>query len=148
MLGYYKRPELTKEVIEENGWFHTGDFGKIGEDGRVYITGRKKNMIVLKNGKNIYPEEIEESLQSNKEIEEIIVSAIKGEDGEEIRLSAEIYPSPDMIEKMSDEELYDAIKKVVETSNDKLPLYKRITKVVIRKTPFEKTTSGKIKRKY
>ncbi|MBO4343232.1 MAG: AMP-binding protein [Clostridia bacterium] len=148
MLGYYKRPDLTKEVIEENGWFHTGDFGKIGEDGRVYITGRKKNMIVLKNGKNIYPEEVEDSLQSNKEIEEIIVSAIKGEDGEEIRLSAEIYPSPDMIEKMSDDELYDAIKKVVEASNDKLPLYKRITKVVIRKTPFEKTTSGKIKRKY
>ncbi len=148
MLGYYKQPEMTAQVLEEDGWFHTGDYGYIGKDGRLYITGRKKNLIVLKNGKNIYPEEIEEYLANASEVEEVIVSAIEGEEGAEIGLSAEIYPGEALVKELSDEDLYKLLKSAVEKINDGLPSYKRVTKVVVRKTAFEKTTSGKIRRKY
>lgn len=148
MMGYYKNPEKTAEVLSEDGWFKTGDYGKIGEDGRLYITGRKKNLIVLKNGKNIYPEEIEEYLGGSDFVNEVIVSAIKNEDGEETGLQAEIYPHSDKIEGMSDEQIYDKIKAEVERINSGLPSHKRVIKVHVRKEPFEKTTSGKIRRKY
>ena len=148
MLGYYKQPELTAEVLEADGWFHTGDFGKIGEDGRLYITGRKKNIIVLRNGKNIYPEEIEEYLGSIPEVAEVIVSALRSEDGEETGLAAEIFPGDDLVKSKTDDELYTILKTAVEKINDTLPSYKHVTKVVVRKTPFDKTTSGKIRRKY
>lgn len=148
MLGYYKQPEMTAEVLEKDGWFHTGDFGKIGEDGRLYITGRKKNMIVLRNGKNIYPEEIEEYLGSIPEVTEVIVTALRDEAGEETGLAAEIYPGDELAGSKSEEELYTLLKAAVEKVNDTLPSYKHVTKVVVRMTPFEKTTSGKIRRKY
>lgn len=148
MLGYYKQPELTAEVLEADGWFHTGDFGKIGEDGRLYITGRKKNMIVLRNGKNIYPEEIEEYLGGIPEVTEVIVSALRSEDGEETGLAAEIFPGDELVKSKTDDELYTLLKTAVEKVNDGLPSYKHVTKVVVRKTPFDKTTSGKIRRKY
>ena len=148
MLGYYKQPELTAEVLEPDGWFHTGDFGKVGEDGRLYITGRKKNMIVLRNGKNIYPEEIEEYLGGISEVSEVIVTALRSEDGEETGLCAEIFPGDELVGKKTDDELYTLLKTAVEKVNDGLPSYKRVTKVVVRKTPFDKTTSGKIRRKY
>ena len=148
MLGYYKQPQLTAEVLEPNGWFHTGDYGKIGADGRLYITGRKKNLIVLRNGKNIYPEEIEEYLGNAPEIEEVIVSAIRGADGEETGLAAEIFPGEELAGSKSDDELYALLKAAVEKVNDGLPSYKRVTKVNVRKTPFDKTTSGKIRRSY
>ena len=148
MLGYYKQPELTAEVLEADGWFHTGDFGKIGEDGRLYITGRKKNMIVLRNGKNIYPEEIEEYLGGIPEVTEVIVSALRSEDGEETGLAAEIFPGDELVKSKTDDELYTILKTAVEKVNDGLPSYKHVTKVVVRKTPFDKTTSGKIRRKY
>lgn len=148
MLGYYKQPEKTAEVIEPDGFFHTGDYGKMGEDGRLYITGRKKNLIVLKNGKNIYPEEIEDYLMSATEITEVIVTSVKDEDGSEIALKAEIYPEQSLVEEKTDDELYNIIKAAVEKINDGLPSHKKVTKVVVRKTPFEKTTSGKIKRQY
>lgn len=149
MMGYYNKPELTAEVIDADGWFHTGDYGKIDSaDGRLYITGRKKNIIVLKNGKNVYPEEIEDYIMSAPEVAEVIVSAVKDEDGSEVALSAEIYPNQDYAKDKSDDELYKVIKSAVEAINDKLPSYKKVTKVVVRKTEFEKTTSRKIKRKY
>lgn len=148
MLGYYKQPEMTAEVLESDGWFHTGDYGKIGEDGRLYITGRKKNMIVLKNGKNVYPEEIEEYLGSAPEVAEVIVSAIRGENGEETGLQAEIFPGDELVSANSDEQLYTLLKTAVEKINDTLPSYKKVTKVTVRKTPFDKTTSGKIRRNY
>ncbi len=148
MLGYYKQPETTAEVLEKDGWFHTGDFGKIGEDGRLYITGRKKNMIVLRNGKNIYPEEIEEYIGGISDVSEVIVSALRDEAGEEIGLSAEIYPNEELVKSKSEEELYTLLKAAVEKLNDGLPSYKHVTKVIVRTTPFEKTTSGKIRRKY
>ena len=149
MMGYYNKPELTAEVIDEEGWFHTGDYGRIDpKDERLYITGRKKNIIVLKNGKNIYPEEIEDYIMAVPEVAEVLVSAIKDEEGSEVGLCAEIYPDAALLESKSDDELYTIIKGKVEEINDKIPSYKKVTKVIIRKTEFEKTTSRKIKRKY
>ena len=149
MMGYYKNPEKTAEVLTEDGWFSTGDYGRYDREAeKLYITGRKKNIIVLKNGKNIYPEEIEDYLTGKTEIEEVIVSAIKDENGGEIGLQAEIYPFQEKIEGLDEKGIYDLIKKVVENYNDTMPAHKKVTKVVIRTTPFEKTTSNKIKRKY
>lgn len=148
MLGYYKMPEKTAEVMEEDGWFHTGDYGKIGDDDRLYITGRKKNLIVLKNGKNIYPEEIEEYISNLSVVNEVIVTAVKNDDGEEIGLAAEIYPEQTEIEGLDEEAAYSKIKEAVEKLNDTLPPHKNVHKVTIRTEPFEKTTSGKIRRKY
>lgn len=149
MMGYYNKPELTAEVIDKDGWFHTGDYGRIDpKDERLYITGRKKNIIVLKNGKNIYPEEIEDYIMALPEVAEVLVSAIKDEEGSEVGLCAEIYPDAALLESKSDDELYAIIKSKVEEINMKIPSYKKVTKVIIRKTEFEKTTSRKIKRKY
>ena len=148
MMGYYKNPEKTAEVLSDDGWFRTGDYGKTDSDGRLYITGRKKNLIVLKNGKNIYPEEIEDYLSASDDISEVIVSALKNGDGEEIGLQAEIYPYPDKTEGLTEKQIYDKIKSEVERINSSLPSHKRVTKVFVRKEAFEKTTSGKIRRKY
>ena len=148
MMGYYNRPDLTAEVMVD-GWFHTGDYGKVDpKDDRLYITGRKKNIIVLKNGKNIYPEEIEDYLMAAPEIGEVIVTSVKDEEGSEVSLAAEIYPDQNFAEGKNEEEIYKAVKAAVEAVNDKIPSYKKVTKVIIRKTEFEKTTSRKIKRKY
>ncbi len=149
MMGYYKNPEKTKEVLSDDGWFSTGDYGRYDAKAeRLYITGRKKNLIVLKNGKNIYPEEIEDYLTGRTEIEEVIVSAIKDENGDELGLQAEIYPYQEKIEGMDDAAIYTFIKDVVEDYNKSMPAHKRVTKVTVRKEAFEKTTSGKIRRKY
>ncbi|MBR5528687.1 MAG: AMP-binding protein, partial [Clostridia bacterium] len=148
MLGYYKMPEVTAEVLEPDGWFHTGDYGKFDDEGRLYITGRKKNLIVLKNGKNVYPEEIEDYITGLSLVAEVIVSAERNENGEEIGLLAEIYPDQNMTEGLSQDEIFDKIKAAVSELNDTLPQYKNVHNVVIRKEPFEKTTSGKIRRKY
>ena len=148
MMGYYNRPDLTAEVMVD-GWFHTGDYGKVDpKDDRLYITGRKKNIIVLKNGKNIYPEEIEDYLMAAPEIGEVIVTSVKDEEGSEVSLAAEIYPDQSFAEGKDEDEIYKAVKAAVEAVNDKIPSYKKVTKVIIRKTEFEKTTSRKIKRKY
>ncbi len=149
MMGYYKNPEQTAEVLTEDGWFSTGDYGKMGDgDDRLYITGRKKNIIVLKNGKNIYPEEIEDYLMNSENISEVIVSAIKNELGEEVGLQAEIYPYEDKVKGLTEEQAYEKIKNEVEEINSKLPSHKRVIKITVRQQAFEKTTSGKIRRKY
>ena len=150
MMGYYKNPEKTREVLTEDGWFSTGDYGKYDAvSGRLYITGRKKNLIVLKNGKNVYPEEIEDYLTGKTEIDEVIVSSIKDENGDELALQAEIYPLQEKVEGLDEKAAYDLIKAVVDDYNANMPAdYKRIKKVVLRSEPFEKTTSQKIKRKY
>ena len=147
MMGYYKNPEKTAEVLSPDGWFRTGDYGKMDGD-RLYITGRKKNIIVLKNGKNIYPEEIEDYLSRSDDVNEVLVTSIKNADGEETGLQAEIFPYEDRIKGLSDEQIYDKIKSEVERINSGLPSHKRVIKVTVRKEPFEKTTSGKIRRKY
>ena len=146
MMGYYKNPEATAAVLSEDGWFRTGDYGRFNDEGQLFITGRKKNLIVLKNGKNVYPEEIEEYISSIPYVNEVVVYAIKNDSGEETALCAEIFPNEEMFEGRSNEERNETIKNAVEELNRKLPNYKKILKIKLRSTEFEKTTSKKIKR--
>ena len=145
MLRYYKRPDLTEKVLID-GWFYTGDIGKIDELGRIYITGRKKNLIVLNNGKNIYPEEIESYFDENPIISEIIVYAKNDADGSSVAITAEIFPAPEYSENKSKEEIEAGVKAEIDAVNARLPMYKQIKKITIRDTEFEKTTMKKIKR--
>ena len=147
MLGYYKNPEATEEVFMD-GWFRTGDMGRIDSDGFLYVTGRIKNMIVLKSGKNIYPEEIEEALSYISLIGEVIISAHKDEDNSEISLCAEIFPNAEKTAELGKSEIEEQIRKEISKFNEKQPNAKLIKKIVFRDTEFEKTTSKKIKRKY
>jgi long-chain acyl-CoA synthetase len=137
MLGYYKQPEMTAEVLKD-GWFYTGDYGFINKYEQLVITGRKKNMIVLKNGKNIYPEEIEGYIQSLDYVTEVIVKGIRNEYQEETALLAEVFLSAEKTEK-------EVIKDINALIKD-LPSYKHISSVLIRKEEFPKTTSKKIRR--
>ncbi|MFI3267206.1 MAG: AMP-binding protein [Rikenellaceae bacterium] len=144
MLGYYKNPEATAEVMED-GWYKTGDIGKYDKDGFLYITGRKKNVIVLKNGKNIYPEELEGYIAKIKYIQECLVTAIS--DGlEQTAIQAEIFLNQDLIESEKIENPENFVREEIEKLNDTLAYYKRITAVKFRETEFNKTTSRKIKR--
>lgn len=131
MLGYYKNPEATAEVFEGD-WFRTGDYGRIDEEGFIFITGRKKNIIITPNGKNVYPEEIEAVIQKVEGVTEVLVF------GADDVICAEIYTETP--------EEKDRIKKDVQALNKELASYKQIQKVVFRDTEFEKTTTKKIKR--
>lgn len=152
-LGYYENEELTKEVIV-NGWFHTGDLGYIDEDNFVYITGRKKNVIVTKNGKNIYPEEIEALLNQSPFIAECVIYGREGGGEGDIEVAAEVYPDMEKVkealqnENPTQEQVYKLIEDEVHKVNKTLVLYKYVRHITIRETEFEKTTSKKIKRKY
>jgi len=137
MLGYYKQPELTAEVLKD-GWFYTGDYGYINSKDQLVITGRKKNMIVLKNGKNIYPEEIEGYIQGLDYLEEVVVRGMKNEHGEEISLLAEVFLNSEKTEK--------EVLKDIHLLCKELPSYKHVSEVIIRKEEFPKTTSKKIRR--
>lgn len=137
MLGYYNRPDLTDEVIKD-GWFYTGDYGYINDKDQLIICGRKKNVIVLDNGKNIYPEEIEGYIQSIDYISEVIVMGEQSESGNAKALIAEVFLS----ENKSVAEVMAAIRNACK----ELPIYKQIASVKIRDKEFEKTTSNKIKR--
>ncbi len=131
MLGYYNNPEAT-EAAFDGEWFRTGDIGTIDEDGFIYITGRKKNIIILSNGKNVYPEEIEEVILSVEGVNEVLVY------GDDDVICAEIYTeTPEEKER---------IKKDVQALNETLPSQKQIKKIVFRDVEFEKTTTKKIKR--
>lgn len=145
MMGYYKQPELTAQVLKD-GWFHTGDYGKLDAEGRIYITGRKKNIIVLTNGKNIYPEEIEEYIMNSPYINEVVVYSEKNADGEEIALCAEVFPDMDKFKNDKNANPLEVIKAEVKKACEPLPSYKHIKTVTIRETEFEKTSSKKIKR--
>ncbi len=131
MMGYYNNPEATDEVFDD-GWFNTGDIGKIDDDGFIFITGRKKNIIVLSNGKNVYPEEIEEEILKVENVDEVLVY------GENDILVAEIY--------CEDKSNLDTVKENVQKLNEILPSYKQIKHIKFRDTEFEKTTTKKIKR--
>lgn len=148
MKGYYKAPELTAEVIDEDGWFATGDVGYIDEDGFIYITGRKKNIIILDNGKNVFPEELEEHIYKIELVDECMVVGKPNSSGETV-ITALIYPNIDKAKEMGMDELSDikdAVKKEIQELNKKLPIFKQIRGIEIRKTEFEKTTTKKIKR--
>ena len=144
MKGYYKQPEETAAVIKD-GWFHTGDLGHY-KDGRLYITGRIKNLIVLANGKNIYPEEIENYITAISYVKEAVVYSVKDEKGAEVGLCAEIFPDYDTLDN-DEAKIAEKIKADVSAAVADLPQYKHISTVVVRKTEFPKTTSRKIKRR-
>jgi long-chain acyl-CoA synthetase len=137
MLGYYKQPQKTAEVLKD-GWFYTGDYGYINDREQLVITGRKKNLIVLDNGKNVYPEELEAYIMNIEYVVEVVVKGLLDEKGGESAIGAEVFLSE---EKTSAEVLKD-IRKVLYD----LPSYKQVSKVVVRKEEFDKTTSKKIKR--
>ena len=151
MLGYYEDEEKTNQTII-NGWFHTGDLGRIDENGYLYITGRCKSVIVTKNGKNIYPEEVEYYLNDNPLISEALVLGIHKEDDDETYINAQIYPNIEAITEYlkgsvpTKEEIWKIIADSVSAVNKKLPNYKHIKSFGIRDKEFEKTTTQKIKR--
>ena len=141
MLGYFEMPEETAGTVTE-GWLHTGDLGRLDEDGFLYITGRKKNLIIMANGENISPEEIEGKLSCERLISEIVVT------GDGNRLKAHIYPDPDMVarKKMEPETVRVKLQQILDAYNDRQPTYKRITALEIRDKEFEKSSTRKIKR--
>ena len=151
MLGYYNMPEETEKVLKD-GWFHTGDLGKIDENGFLYITGRCKSVIVTKNGKNIYPEEIEYYLNDCPLISEALVQGIKRENDDETYVNAQIFPNKEAITEYlkgtvpTKEEVKKVISDVIANVNSKIPNYKHIKDFAIRDSEFEKTTTQKVKR--
>ncbi|MDD3169386.1 MAG: AMP-binding protein [Eubacteriales bacterium] len=150
MLGYYKNPEASTEVLRD-GWFHTGDLGFIDEDNFVHITGRIKNVIITKNGKNVYPEEIENYLGKIPYVNESLVWGKDSEETGETLIFASIRADYEEVqealgENYTDEQVADLIWKEIDVLNNQLPFFKRIRKIDVRKEEFEKTTGKKIKR--
>ena len=153
MLGYYNNPEETAKVIDEDGWFHTGDLGYVNKNGHYFISGRSKNVIVTSNGKNIYPEELEYHLGSDIRVGESIVVGDENNKGELV-VGARIFPNFEELKErygkdaneFTDEELHDIMEEVVDNVNEKLPPFKRIVSFKIRRTEFVKNTTSKIMR--
>ena len=152
MLGYYGDEELTAQTLRD-GWFYTGDYGYMTEHGFLIITGRKKNVIVTKNGKNIFPEELEALLNRNPEIAESIVSGVESRNGD-FDIVVEIFPDEEAVQEtlgkqsVIEEEIYELINSLVKNMNKDQPAYKKIKKITLRHEPFEKNTSKKILRDY
>ena len=147
MLGYYGDEEATKAVFCEDGFFRTGDVGYMDEDGYLYITGREKSVIVLENGKNVFPEEIEEYLEPIDMISECVVVGRQAEGSDNVYLTAIIYPDMTKFpEGTTTEEVHAAIKTKVDAINRKPVSYKHIRDIEIRDTEFVKTTTRKIRR--
>jgi long-chain acyl-CoA synthetase len=146
MLGYYDNPAANEDAFTEDGWFRTGDMGYMDDDQYVFITGRLKSVIVLENGKNVFPEEIEEYLSNIEEIAESVVVGRPAEN-EKINLVAIVYPDYTKFpENTSEAIVRNHIWALITELNKTLPTYKHIMELEIRNTEFEKTTSKKIKR--
>ena len=149
MLGYYEDETATKEVLKD-GWFYTGDMGYQDKEGFIHMTGRKKNVLITKNGKNVYPEEIEEVLNNSDYIAESMVYS--KEKGDDIKIVADIIVNQEFIdakfkdEPKTKEEIKEIIWQEVKQINQTLVSYKHITEINIREKEFEKTTTLKIKR--
>lgn len=151
MMGYYHMPEETKKVLVD-GWFHTGDLGYM-DGSYLYITGRKKNVIITRNGKNVFPEELEYYLGKVSLVAESMVWAAKDKDGQDDMIVATIRPDMEEVEAALGKEAAQDAAKVeqllwneVDEINKNLPLFKKIRKITVRKEEFEKTTGKKIKR--
>ena len=152
MSGYYENEEETAAVLAD-GWLHTGDLAYLDKDGYIFICGRKKNVIVLKNGKNVYPEELEILISNLPYVEETMVfGQPKHHDGDQkdLALCAKIVYKPDYMKEAygtSDAaEIEQIIKKDIDAINDELPVYKHMLRVIVTDQPMIKTTTGKVKR--
>ena len=149
MLGYYNNEEATKETIDEEGWLHTGDLAKIDKDGFIFISGRKKFVIVLKNGKNIYPEELETLVNKIEGVKESFVYGRPEDDGD-YKICAKIVYDVDVAKEFygvnNEEELKEALWKEVKKVNKTMPAYKYIREITITDKELIKTTTQKIKR--
>lgn len=145
MLGYYRNPEATAEAFTEDGWFRTGDIGYMDDEGYIYITGRKKNVIILSNGKNVFPEELEEYLTPLPSIDEVVVLA-RENDNKELTITALVYPNEELFVGKPKEEIFAQVKAEINAVNKKLPSFKQIRGIEIREEKFERNTSRKIQR--
>jgi long-chain acyl-CoA synthetase len=149
MMGYYDNEEANKEAFTEDGWFHTGDLAKIDKDGYIFISGRKKFVIVLKNGKNIYPEELETLINKIEGIKESFVYGKPEKDGD-YKICAKIVYDKELMEeiyKTSDEkEIKEVIWREIKNTNKTMPTYKYIKEITITEKDLIKTTTQKIKR--
>ena len=145
MKGYYKDKERTDRVLKD-GWFNTEDYGSINKKGQLVINGRKKNLIVLDNGKNVYPEEIENYILGISYVEEVVVKAKKNKNGQEISLCAEVFLNNEKVKELNISNIKEKLKEDIAKACEELPVYKKISDIEIRKEEFEKTTTKKIKR--
>jgi long-chain acyl-CoA synthetase len=151
MLGYYKNEEATAKCLKD-GWFHTGDLGKVDGNGFFYITGRLKNVIIAKNGENIFPEEVEAYINKSPYVLESMVTGNLDKGSGETKVSAHIFPDIEAIKEkfklvsVSKEDILSIINDVIRSVNSNMPLYKRVRAYTIRDTEFAKTTTQKIKR--
>ena len=139
MMGYYKMPEETAKTLED-GWLKTGDLGYADEEGFVYLTGRKKNLIITKNGENVSPEELENKIGENRLVQEILVREHEGV------IEAEIFPDYDYAKKKRIKDIRAALQDIIDAYNQEAPAYKKVYSLKVRETEFEKNTSRKIKR--
>lgn len=139
MQGYYKMPEETAETLVD-GWLRTGDLGYVDEEGFVYLTGRKKNLIITKNGENVSPEELENKISENRLVQEILVRESEGV------IEAEIFPDMEYAEKKEISDIPAELQKLIDEYNAGAPAYKRVYRLKVRDTEFPKTPSKKIKR--
>lgn len=140
MLGYYKMPEETAQTLTEDGWLRTGDLGYVDQEGFVYLTGRKKNLIITKNGENVSPEELENKIGEHRLVQEILVRESEGV------IEAEIFPDHEYAQKKEIKDIRAVLQEVIDTYNQGAPAYKRVYRLKIRDTEFAKTPSKKIKR--
>lgn len=147
MLGYYENEGATKAVLQEDGWFHTGDLGYVDKDGYLFLSGRKKNVIVLKNGKNVFPEELEAEISAIPyQLENIVVGLPNKGDERDLVVSLKIVYDPAQFEGKSEDEIKETIHRDVETINDRMPAYKRIKRIFVTDEPMIKTSTSKVRR--
>ena len=145
MMGYYKNPEATAAAFDKDGYFKTGDYGKLDEEGWIYITGRLKNLIILSNGKNVYPEEIENEISRIYGVNEVVVYEGLNKDGSSKDcIVAEIYPDFDALKLHGITDPQKHFKDGVNEINKRSAPYKKVQIVKIRDVEFEKNTSKKI----
>ena len=140
MMGYVNAPELTKEIITEDGWLRTGDVGYVDDERFIFITGRKKNLIILSNGENVAPEQLENFLLDHQLVEECLVY------GEGNQVVAEIYPNDKYAKLHGITDILAEIEKIIKDVNSKVTSYQKIMKHMVRKVPLKKTSSNKIMR--
>jgi len=150
MLGYFNNEKATNEAIKDE-WFYTGDLARIDEEGYIYICGRKKSVIVLKNGKNIFPEEMENLVNKIEGVEESFIFGKKqSEDENDIKINVKIVFNREIIKDVykveTDEGIHDVLASKIKEINKTMPKYKAIRGIILTEEPLIKTTTNKIKR--